>query len=440
MARTLTPLDGYAIMTELVREATGQKTAVVNDLSSFVSAGETVMATGTENVYNALGIVMGRMFVATRPYKARLWLINALNTACYTSRMRKISFYAKDALASGFFNTNLFTNLADGFTAGENESGGTPQSTKSQWEQHQAMPLEMNFAGSTVWDDCLTQYEEQVRAAFRGPQELAEYVQGQLVEHANDVESQKEAFNRIALLSKIGACYLYSEGVNWSKNQSINLTKAFNDRFGTTYTSAQLRSTYLKDFLAFMTAEIRKHSDYMTERTAKYHLPMTKTVNGVSYSILRHTPYDKQRLFLFEPLFRDAEAMVLPEIFRPEYLDIKKQYEGVSFWQESGADDDARAAVKVRVPYLDINDGTQKSSGNIELPYVVGILFDEDAVMVDYQLERALSTPVEARKGYRNTWLHFAKNAINDPTENAVMFYMADYAENTPAPDDGEGT
>ena len=214
MARTLTPIDGYAIMTELVREATGQKTAVVNDLSSFVSAGETVLATGTENVYNALGIVMGRMFVATRPYKARLWLINALNTDGYTSRLRKISFYAKDALASGYFNTNLFTNLADGFTAGENESGGTPQSTKSQWEQHQSMPVQMNFAGSTAWDDCLTMYEKQARAAFRGPQELAEFVQGQLVEHANDIESQKEAFNRIALLSKIGACYLYSEGVN----------------------------------------------------------------------------------------------------------------------------------------------------------------------------------------------------------------------------------
>lgn len=432
MARTLTPLDGCAIMTELVREATGQKTATVVDLNTFVSAGETVWATGKENVFNALGIVMGKMLVATRPYKAKLALINALNTGCYTSRLRKISFYAKDPEKSGYFNTDQFTNLADGFTNGQNESGGVAQSAKSMWEQHQAMPLEMNFAGSTVWDDCLTMYEEQIQAALRDPMELAQFVAGMLEEHANDVESQKEAFNRIALLSKIGACYLYDEGAGWSKNQSINLTKAFNDRFGTSYTSAQLRSTYLKDFLAFMVAEIRKHSDYMTERTSKYHLPMTKTVNGVSYSILRHTPYNKQRLFLFEPLFREAEALVLPEIFRPEYLDINKQYEGVTYWQENGATDEDRAAVKVRVPFLNTSTGVQESSGNIELPYVIGILFDEDGVMVDYQLERALSTPLEARKGYRNTWLHFAKNAINDPTENAVIFYMAD-----PAADDG---
>ena len=290
MARTLTPLDGYAIMTELVREATGQKTATVVDLNTFVSAGETVWATGKENVFNALGIVMGRMLMASRPYKAKLALINSLNTGCYTSRLRKISFYAKDPTKSGYFNTDQFTNLADGFTNGQNESGGVAQSAKSMWEQYQAMPLEMNFAGSTVWDDCLTMYEEQIQAALRDPQELAQFVAGQLQEHANDIESQKEAFNRMALLSKIGACYLYDEGAGWSKNQSINLTLAFNTRFGTNYTSAQLRSTYLKEFLAFMVAEIRKHSDYMTERTSKYHLPMTKTVNGVSYSILRHTP------------------------------------------------------------------------------------------------------------------------------------------------------
>ena len=110
----------------------------------------------------------------------------------------------------------------------------------------------------------------------------------------------------------------------------------------------------------------------------------------------------------------------------------------MTFWQENGATDEDRAAVKVRVPFLNTSTGVQESSGNIELPYVIGILFDEDGVMVDYQLERALTTPLEARKGYRNTWLHFAKNAINDPTENAVIFYMADYAENTPADDDGE--
>lgn len=424
MPRTYTPLDGYALMSALVREATGQQAATVEDLSSFVSAGETVLATGMENVFNALGVVMGRMFVATRPYKAKLALINAMNTDCYTSRFRKISFYAKDPVASGFFNTDLYTNLADGYTAGDN--GGA--STHSMWEQHQAMPLEFHFGGSTVWDDCLTSYEEKVRAALRGPEELVEFVTGQLTEHANDIESQKESFNRMTLLNKIGNCYYFQEGLSQTKRTAINLTYEYNQRFGTSYTSAQLRSTYLTSFLEFMTATIKKYMDFMTERSAMFHLPMTKTVGGVNYSILRHTPYDRQRLFLFEPLFREAEAMVLPEIFRPDYLDIKKQYEGVSFWQEQAEDDEDRAAVNINTAYYDTVTGYQLKSPDIELEYVVGLLLDEDALMVDYQLERAIATPVEARKGYRNTWLHFSKNAIDDPTENAILFYMADPA------------
>lgn len=66
----------------------------------------------------------------------------------------------------------------------------------------------------------------------------------------------------------------------------------------------------------------------------------------------------------------------------------------------------------------------------------MGILYDVDAMMTDYQLEGALSTPVEARKRYRNIWWTFARNGINDFTENAIIYYMADPAPApTPTPD-----
>jgi len=436
MARSYLPTDGYAIMTALARQATGQKNIAVTDMNTFVSAGETVLSTGKENVYNALGIVMGEMYVAARTYQGKLALMNAINTGSYTNRLRKISFYSKDPLPSGYFNTNLFTNLADGFTAGENpDGGGTPQSTKSQWEQHQSMPVEMDFAGSTVWDFCLTMYEKQINIAFRDPVELAKFVAGQLIEHGNDITSVREAFNRMALLCKIGQAYLYEKGAGWTTGQCYNLTSMYNAFYGTNYTSAQLRSTYLKSFLEFMTATIKEASDYLTERTAAHHLAMTKTVNGVSYSVLRHTPRDRQRLYLYRPLFRKAEAIVMPEIFNTEYLDMS-QYEGVDFWQ-SNYSDATRPQVKVRVPFYNKTTGVQESSGDIELEYVVGLLTDVDGLMTDFQLESAYTTPVEARKGYRNTWLHIAKNAITDPTENSVIFYMND--EDVTPGDGGDG-
>ena len=92
MARTLTPKDGYAIMTALVRQATGQSNISVVDMNGFVSAGETVMASGKENLYNALSIVIGRTLVASRAYTGKLRLMNALNTGSFTHRLRKISF------------------------------------------------------------------------------------------------------------------------------------------------------------------------------------------------------------------------------------------------------------------------------------------------------------------------------------------------------------
>ena len=54
MARALTPQDGYAIITEIARQATGQNTFATVDASNFVSAGETVLATGMENTQSRI--------------------------------------------------------------------------------------------------------------------------------------------------------------------------------------------------------------------------------------------------------------------------------------------------------------------------------------------------------------------------------------------------
>ena len=425
MSRTLTTKDGYALMNALVRQATGQAASAAVDASTFVSAGETVLATGFENTMNALSLVLGRTFAAVRPYKARLRTINAIDTGVYSHRLRKISYYAQDALPSGYFNTDLYTNFAPGYTAGENESGTppTPNSTKSQWEQHPAMPLEVNFAGSTTWQDCITMYEDKLEQAFRDVTSFNEFIEGILVEHGNIIETQKEAFNRMTMLSAI-ASRNYLAANNIVPTAVVNLTTEFNSTFGTSYTSAQLRQTYLKDFLEFMTAKIKETSDRFEERGTAFHDPLQKTVDGVTYSILRHTPKDRQRLYLYNPLLRLAEAMVMPEIFSPDYLDLEKQFERVEFWQSNDSETN-RSKIVFNSAYLDA-DGTQHATGTQTIDYVVGVLADEDSMMTDYQLEKALTSPLEARKGYRNNWLTFAKNAIIDQTENMVVFIMAD--------------
>lgn len=418
MAKTLTPLDCHALINLMVKQATGQASITATDTSSFISAGETILSTGMENVFNAVNMVLGRTIIAARPYSAKLAIMDSEDTGVYTSRIRKISYYAKNALPDGWHNTNLYTNLAEGFTNGQNESGGTPQSTKSMWEQHQAMPLEMNFAGQNVWQKCITMYENQVKTAFRSEADFAAFVSGYLTEHQNDIESEKEAWRRAALLNKIGALY----DAPAAENSVINLTASYNSTFGTNYTSQDLRTTYLKDFLAFFVSVLKLESKFMTERSASRHWTVQKTVGGDTYDILRHTPYEDQRLYLYSPLFTSAESLVLPQIFHDELLKIDKQYEEITYWQSQ----QSRAAVSVTPAVTNRTTGVQEAGTAVSLDYVVGLLVDKDALMTNFQMESVNTTPLEARKGYRNTWLSMMKGAINDPTENGVLFIMKD--------------
>lgn len=418
MARTLTPQDAHTLMNLMLRQATGEQAITVTDTSSFISAGELIMATGMENVTNSVSIVMNRLIVASRAYNAKMRIVRADEVGSYSNRARKISFYSQNALPDGSHNTDLFTNLAAGYTSGEN--GGA--STKSQWEQHPAMPLEMNFAGTNVWQHCITMYEDQLKIAFRNENEFNRFVSGYLQEHANDIEQEREGFFRILLLNRIAMTFDMTADM---PGALVDLTTEFNTFYNTSYTSAQLRSTYLKEFLAFMTATIKMYSDFLENRSVNYHWSVPKTVGGDTYNILRHTPKSDQRLALYAPLFRMAESLVLPEIFNPQYLSIEN-YEPVTFWQS----EQTKASINVTPAIIETDPtdpayGTQIKGTAVSEDYIVGVLFDRDAVFGELQLDRADSTPLEARKHYRNVWNTFAKNGVSDPTENFIVFYMS---------------
>lgn len=420
MARSLTPRDAHALINAICKEATGQEPTIqAVDTSTFVSVGETILATGTENTLNAISTIIGRTFVAVRPYTSKFGMLEEVDTALFKNRVRKISYYSRYALPSGDWNTQLYTNLANGYDNGSNSGNSTP----SMWIQNQAMPLEINFAGLSTWQDSTTVYRDQLKVAFTDEATFNSFVAGILTEKSNDIEVQREAFRRLTLLNQIAGAYTLSKGDY--PTMGINLTAAYNTKFGTSYTSEELRTTYLKSFLEFLVSTIKQLSRRLEYRSAAYHMPYTKTVNSVEYNVLRHTPRDRQRLFLFAPLLIEAEAMVLPEIFNDNYLKIGN-YEGVDFWQNF----DNPSEVKI-TPAIPGPNGTQIAGEAVDIPYVVGCLFDRDAVLVNNYLEDSLATPVEARKRYYNIWWTFARNTINDFSENFVLLYMED---TTPAP------
>ena len=434
--------DGYALMNAVMAQLTGQADYQVIDARGFMDAGKLAMEYKTDEIFNALTIVGARLFTATRPYKAPLWLIDSINSGYFNNRIRKISYYSTWALPSGAFNTNLYTNFADSFDNGENFDSSNPpvaQSTKDMYEQHPVHPLEMNFMNSTVWQDCITRYEDQIKIAFSSEDEWARFWSGVLTEKGNDIEQRKESHNRLTLLSRMGLAAAmgdYSSNIK-GLNTVIDLTAEYNKRFGTNYTGTQLRTTYLKNFLEFFTSEFKILSNLMTKRSLMFHAAPALTLGDGSHYILRHTPKADQRLMMYTPFWEQAKAQVMPEIFNDEYLSAP-QFESVDYWQTFAMDDAVKASVdlKVTVPgwleNLILNTTGQSDTAFVFQPdYVLGCLFDKDAVLTDFQFETARTTPLEARKNYINTWMDFGLGAIGDPTENFILLIMSENEQAT---------
>ena len=423
MPRRLTVTDGYAIINAMSAEMLGSNATIqAIDESSFASVGESLLNSGIENVTNTLSLVCSRDLVAIRPYAAKFRLINALDSGMFSNRIRKISYYAKNAVPTGASNTDLYPeNLGMGFDNGVHQ-GGTPpvdKSTESMWLQSTPVTWQAWFGGAIEWQYPYTLYENALKAAFRSGQEWADFLNGFLVSVANDIETEKEAFSRLVVLNLIAGVADLTASM---PNSFRNLTTEFNAKFLTSYTTAQLQTTYLSEFLAFFVATVKTDSDMLENRSTLYHWSPAKTVGGVSYVLPRQTKKADQRMMMISKFWNDAEALVLPQIFNPQYLSLDN-FEKIDYWQN--INDPMAISVTPAIPDV-LSPGAQTTGAAVSLSNVLGIVYDRDAMMVDFHLEDVTSTPVEARKHYRTIWNTINKNPIIDFTENCIVYYMAD--------------
>ena len=401
------PQDVYPVMNELVRQVTGQKTINVVDTTSFVSAGSSVLEAGYENVFNAIAVLVSRTIVAARPYEGKLKIISE-ESGAFDNRMRKISFYAKDTQASGMFNTQTYTNIGAGL---DDESGAG-----SMWEQNPSVPVEKYFFSSATYDYEHTEYIEQIKIAFQNEASFLDFLNGMRTEIMNDLESQKEAKNRVLILDRIAGTKLLADKGDIGAECCVNLTAEFNTEHGTSYTTQELLQEHTVAFLEFFLARIKNDSDMLTYRTAMFHDPMTKQIGGVDYNVLRHTPKDRQRMIYNSRLFNQIK-LSLAEIYHPDMLALPSQLEGVQFWQNAG--DPYKIDIKPALP-----EGA--TSSEISMDVVVGMLFDTDALISNIRYEGMLATPINARHGYRNEFWHFLFSSWNDYSENGIVYYMSD--------------
>ena len=408
--------DASALMNSLLRQSSAQIDIEVVDHQTFMDAGTKVLATGTENVLNSIYRTIALIIPQSRKYTGKFGLINASEKK-FNTRMAKIAYYSSDNEASGAFNTDLYTNLADGYDNGTN--GGASLGT--MWEQKLPKVVERFFLKEAAYDRHWTTPIAQLQSAFNSEAAFVAFWNGVMTEIENDLEQTEESKRRAVVADRIAGTYALVQSGVLGAECAVDLIALFNSECGTTYTRDEILSEHLTEFMEIFISYLKIFSDRFTERTTKYHDPMTITEGGIDYNVLNFCPKDRQKLFLFGEFIAKSKTRVMPEIFNPEYLSLDN-FESVTYWQSSKDADRMKIACKPALP-----NGAESS--NVELDYVVGMLFDDEGLQAIDQFTGAYTTPVEARKLYTNTWVHRKFSAISDYTYDTIIFYLGEGGE-----------
>lgn len=400
MANSLSTIDVYALMNSVVSQATGRSDLTATDTSSFTAVGETLLRTGTENVLSALSQVLAKTIFSVRPYKGKLESLRVAQQR-WGGQIRKIVNLYSEAEASTDHNTTAAsTQLADG-------------NSIDMYKIKKPQAIQLNFYGTKVLQKHITRFRDQLSVAFTNEAEFVNFINSVMTEFANEVEMINEAESRATLLNFIA-------GISSMGLTEVDLVQEYNTEYGTTYTRAELLSTHLESFMKFVAATVKIYASRLTDMSVNYHANIT----GMA-PIMRHTPKERQKMIMYEPLFVKSQATVYPTLFNPDYLNIGT-FEGVNYWQSQNDPTE----INITPNILNVANGQSATAETaVELDYVLGILFDEEALGVLPQFDYTSTTPFNSAGGYYNMYMHWRFNSYCDYTENAVLFVLGEGGE-----------
>ena len=395
MANTLTPRDVYQLMNSIVSQATGQTSHAVVDTSTFVSVGETLLRTAPENTLNAISTVLADTIFSVRPYRGKLESLR-VSQRRWGAQVRKIVPLYSEAEASEDWNTDLnATQLDDG-------------NSIDMYKIKKPKVLQLNFYGTAVLQKHITRFRDQLALAFTSEEEFVRFIDAIMTEFNNEIELLNENKTRLTLIN-------FMLGIHDMGLTEVDLVANYNTDYGTSYTRDDLLTTYASDFMKYVAAQIKIYSSFLTEMSAKNHANLT----GMA-PILRHTPKERQKMIMYDPIFIQAESEVYSGLFNPQYLEIG-DFEGVNFWQSQ----DTPTAISGTPNVLDVSTGqSATAAASVGIDYVLGLLYDEEALGVMPQFDYSSVTPFNSNGGYWNMFYHWRFNSYNDFTENAVLFVL----------------
>ena len=390
-----------SVLTAIVQQATGQAVLAPVDTSSFVSVGQIALRADRDAVMNAITNVLGRTIFSIRPYGAKLSGM-MMDSFRWGNVMRKLSIADADWNDDPAYDYPVTYDASQTVPSGD---GGTVD----QWVIKKPNVLQTNFYGFSVYGDHITITEEQLETAFRSPDELGSFLSLIMTNLSNRLEQSNESIRRGLLVNAITA--LYAEA---NTDRVIHLLTEYNTLTGLSLTNITVyQPANFAPFMKWVYSRVAQLSDLFTERSQMFQTAIT------GKPIIRHTPYEDQRVYLYAPARHQIDARVLADTYHDSYLRYA-DVETVNFWQSIKTP----SSVTGTPSYTDASGALVVPASAVGVDDVFGIIFDRDFMGMTLLNQRMLSTPLSASGVYRNIWLHAKQRVFMDNTEKACLLLL----------------
>lgn len=377
----------YSMVNSAGQEALGKDAITVKDTSTLVAFGNQVMSSSTnkEKFYNALVDRIAKTVVAVREYKAKKRRVRK-DEIEWGIAIQKISFKDRKAVENPSWET---ATQAD------------PFDVEIQTEAVQTL----FYAMSTYsFEDSLP--DTQLFTAFTNGAAMGAFIAGIYTNMNNFMELSMENMDNLAVATNIASVL-----ANGKASQKRNVLAEYNTKFSKSLTVATCDADI--EFLKYTTREI---------------LTATKNVQKPSHAfnnstdITRHTPADKLVCEILGLFASAADTYLQADTYHNELVSLPA-YEEVTYWQGSGQGGFLFADVSsINVKNTNIQANAVKQSG------IIAFIHDEDSCgsIITRRRSNSIYNPRAERF---NIFEKCDMGYMCDPSENAIVFYVADVSE-----------
>lgn len=394
MANSYTFDQIATILNQIVADAQGRTADIATtprDTSQFITMAQTALSVGTDPIMHSISQLINRSIFVARPYRSSFDILKWDNVT-WGNAVRKLTPIFNDAAIE---NPEFDDTPADGASV-------------DQWKIKKPKTLQTNFIGAEQWQvQEPTVHVDQLNSAFRGPDELMQFLSMQRTAVLNEIEQEEEQLARMTVSSFIAS------KISADSTNVIHLLTEYNAATGLALTATTVyQPGNFEAFIRWATARMREIGMLMKERSIKFHQNLT----GIN--IMRHTPTEYQRCIIYSKALGQIDSMVRNSLFN-EWLALPN-YTEINFWQNINAPD----AINITPPVMSATGNVAKASAAISQANIFAVLYDRDAMGYSIFNEGMNQTQINAKSRYYNTFHHFIKRYMLDMTENGVVFLL----------------